>query len=212
MTTRAAATRARLQIAALTVVQEKGLAATSARTIAAAAKTNQALIFYHYGSVSELIEAASDEAVRTRIELYGAEFAEVATLQQLLTVGRAVHERERAAGTVTVMAQLMAGAPNDTVLARATRHAISAWTEQVEQVLHRVFATSPLGNLIDSTGLAHLITATFVGMELVQGADLDAADRAFASIEQLNELVTRLDALGPVPKKAVQMALRRGKK
>ena len=55
-------TRSRLIQAALLTVRQDGLAAASARTIAARAQVNQALIFYHFTTVTQLIEAASAAA------------------------------------------------------------------------------------------------------------------------------------------------------
>lgn len=46
------ATRAKLLAAAADTVREQGAAAASARVIAARAEVNQALIFYHFGTVS----------------------------------------------------------------------------------------------------------------------------------------------------------------
>ncbi|HEV7628954.1 MAG TPA: TetR family transcriptional regulator, partial [Streptomyces sp.] len=42
-------TRTKLLAGALRTVTEQGIAKTSARTIAAAAGVNQALVFYHFG-------------------------------------------------------------------------------------------------------------------------------------------------------------------
>ena len=206
MTSRAEDTRSRLRSAALAVVREQGVGGASARAIAAAAEVNQALIFYHFGSVSELIEAASDEAVEARVKLYQADFGGVASLSDLLSVARQVHEQERRAGSMTVMAQIMAGAQNDPVLARAARHALAAWIDEVDQVLGRVLAASPIGSLIDSAGLAQLVSATFMGIELYHGADPEAADLAFSTIERLNDVLSALEGLGPASQRALRIA------
>lgn len=197
MTNRAETTKARLMAAALEVIREKGLAAASARAVARVAQTNQALIFYHFGTLAELIEAASNRAVDERVGLYRSEFAKVESLTDLLAVGQVVHSRERRDGTMLIMAQLMAGAQYDPVLARATRYAISAWTDEIDRVLRRVFASSPVGALVDIPGLAQVISATFVGIELYHGADPEAASRAFATIERLNALLAMFDDFGP---------------
>jgi AcrR family transcriptional regulator len=206
MTPRAEDTKARLRSAALVVVREKGVGGASARTIAAAAGVNQALIFYHFDSVSELIEAASDEAVEARIRLYRDAFAGVESLSDLLAIARKVHEQERQAGSMTVMAQIMAGAQSDPVLARAGRHALAAWTAEVDQVLRRVLVTSPLGSLIDGAGLAQLVSAAFIGIELHHGADPEAADLAFSTIEHLNDVLSALEGLGPASQRALRIA------
>lgn len=206
MTARAEDTRTRLRTATLAVVREKGVGGASARTIAAAAQVNQALIFYHFDSVSELIEAASNEAVEARVELYRAAFAEVTSLSDLLAIARRIHEQERQAGSMTVMAQIMAGAQTDPVLARAGRHAVAAWTDEVDQVLHRVLAASPIGPLIDATGLSQLVSAAFMGIELYHGADPEAADLAFGAVERLNTVLSALEELGPTAQRALRLA------
>lgn len=207
MTLRAEATKSQLCSAALAVVREQGLTAASARTIATAAEVNQALIFYHFGSVSELIEAASNALVEERVGLYRDAFASARSLSDLLAIARDVHERERVAGSMTVMAQLMAGAPADPVLARATRHAIAAWTTEVEQVLQRVLVPSPVGLLVGPAGLAQLVSATFVGLELHHGADPAAADQAFGALERLSALLTALDGLAPAGQRALRLVI-----
>ena len=50
-------TRAVLIAAAIDTLRESGFAAASARRIAAKAGCNQALIFYHFGSVPDLLVA-----------------------------------------------------------------------------------------------------------------------------------------------------------
>ncbi|MDN5789919.1 MAG: TetR family transcriptional regulator [Micrococcales bacterium] len=206
MTDRAEATRGRLMSAALEVIRTEGLPAASARTVARVAQANQALIFYHFGTLAGLIEAASNQAVDERVALYRSEFARVESLPDLLAVGRAVHARERRDGTMVIMAQLMAGSQRDPVLARATQYAISAWIDEVDGVLRRVFASSPVGDLVDSTGLAEVISATFVGIELYHGADPEAATRAFATIERLNTLVATINELGITSQTALRIA------
>lgn len=201
-------TKAKLLDAAAHTVSKDGLAAASARTIAARAGVNQALVFYHYGTVSELIEAASTQRVAASVEQYREQFAAVTTLPELLTVGRQLHERERAAGNVALMAQLMSGGQHDPVLARAARQAMDAWTVEVQAVLARVLATSPLAELLDLGGLARAITAGFIGLELVDGVDPAAAAAALDALERLGILVEVVNDLGAVGRRALRAKLR----
>lgn len=204
----AAGTKARLMTAALDVVRDQGLAAASARTIATRAEVNQALIFYHFGTVTELIEAASNEAVVARVAHYREDFAAVNALPDLLAIGRRVHELERREGTIAIMAQLMAGAQHDPVLARATRSAIALWTAQIREALDRVLGPTPVGDLVDTDGLAHVISAAFIGIELQDGVDPDGPSRAFATLEQIGALITTLNDLGPLTQTALRVAAR----
>src|SRR5213078_627494 len=59
-------TRQRLVDGAIETLRTHGLAGASARTIAATAGVNQALVFYHFGSVHELLEAACVAATEAR--------------------------------------------------------------------------------------------------------------------------------------------------
>src|SRR5699024_1149137 len=67
---RSGGTRERLIHAAQRTVRETGLANASARTISARAGASQGLIFYHFGTVSDLLAAASNAAVDRSIGSY----------------------------------------------------------------------------------------------------------------------------------------------
>ena len=53
-------------------------------------------------------------------------------------------EAERAAGCVTVLAQLPAGAPEQPKPAAAVAQALESWAAEIEAVLGRVLDGSPL--------------------------------------------------------------------
>jgi AcrR family transcriptional regulator len=201
-------TKSQLIQAALLTVRQDGLAAASARTIAARAGVNQALIFYHFHTVTQLIEAASDAAVEESVRHYRDALSGVGSLSELLKVGRDLHERETTNGNVALMAQLMAGAQHDPVLARATQHAMAAWTRQIEEVLGRVLTTSPVADVLDVEGLAHLIGAGFIGLELYDGIDAPGATRALSTLEDLGRLIELIDDSGPVATRALRRKVR----
>ena len=202
-------TRDKLLRATQEALVEDGIAHLSARTVAARAGVNQALVFYHFGTVSELVEAAARALADESVTHYRARFAEVGSLTGLLALGREVHERERTTGNVAVMAQLMAGAQRDDVLARTARYALDIWRAEVEAVVRRVLVPSPVADVVDPAGLARAISAAFIGLELYEGVDADGASEAIASLERLGVLVEAVDDLGPVARRAVRARLRR---
>jgi hypothetical protein len=120
-----------------------------------------------------------------------------------------VHAREQQTGNVAVMAQLMAGAQRDPVLAEAGRAAMELWRVEVEVVVRRVVAPSPLADVVDAAGLARAISAAFIGLELYEGVDPDGAAAALAALERLGVLLEAVDDLGPVARRAVRARLRR---
>lgn len=204
-----AETKQKLLEGALRTLTEQGIAKTSARTIAAAAGVNQALVFYHFGSVDELLAAACRHGSEQRVSRYRERLDAVSSLSELLEFGREMHEEERAAGHVAVLGQLLAGAQTQPRLAPATAAGLALWIEEIEKVLIRVFSATPLGEFADPSGLARAVAASFVGIELYEGVDADGAGRALDALEQLSLLVTAVEELGPLAQRAMRHRLRR---
>jgi AcrR family transcriptional regulator len=202
-------TKAKLLVAAAESLREDGIAGLSARTIAARAGVNQALIFYHFGTLNDLVEASVRHAVDESADFYRDQLSVVTSLGELLALGRRLHERERELGNVAMMAQLMSGAQRDEALANAARYAMQRWTVEIEVVVRRVLARSVLGELTDPAGLARAISAGYIGLELYEGIDPPGAKTALDSLVQLGALVEVLEDLGPVTQRAVRAKLQR---
>ncbi|MBL1085757.1 TetR/AcrR family transcriptional regulator [Streptomyces actinomycinicus] len=202
-------TKTKLLEGALRTLTEQGIAKTSARSVAAAAGVNQALVFYHFGSVDELLAAACRYGAEKAVARYRERLARVSSLSELLAVGRDIHEHERRGGHVALLGQLLAGAQTHAGLGPATAAGLDLWITEIEQALRRVLATTPLGEFTDPEGLARAVAASFVGIELYEGVDAQGAHAALDALEQLGALVAALEELGPVAQRAVRHRLRR---
>lgn len=202
-------TRDRLLAGTIDALRAHGITGVSARTIAAAAGVNQALIFYHFGSVDELLAAATLRSTEQQVATYRERFAQVRSLRELQQVGRELRVREREAGNVAVLGQLLAGAQTNAVFAAATRDALRLWITEIEEVLNRVLAGSVLAEIADAPGLAHALSASFIGMELMAAVDPAGDETAAAALDDLGLLAERLDELGPVTQRALRGAVRR---
>ncbi|MFG1941989.1 TetR/AcrR family transcriptional regulator [Nonomuraea sp. NPDC048826] len=202
-------TRQRLIDGAITTLRERGIAGVSARTIAATAGVNQALVFYHFGSVPELLKQACLTATEARVAPFLARMEQVTSLRELLDLGRRVHAEERAAGNVTVLAQFLAGAQADPALAEATSAALELWIGGLERTLERLLAGSPVAELADVEGLARAVAAAFIGLELYEGVDPAGGQAALDALERLAVLAEVVDDLGPVARRALRARLRR---
>lgn len=202
-------TKTKLLEGALRTLVDQGIAKTSARTIASAAGVNQALVFYHFGSVDELLAAACRYGAEQAVSRYRPRFDEVGSLSELLVVGRQIHEEERSGGHVALLGQLLAGAQTHPSLAAATAAGLESWITEIEKVLRRVLAGTPFEEFTDPAGLAKAVAASFVGIELYEGVDMPGATAALDALEQLGVLVAALEELGPVAQRAVRHHLRR---
>ncbi|GAB3912164.1 TetR family transcriptional regulator [Kibdelosporangium lantanae] len=202
-------TRQRLVEGAFETVRRHGVAGVSARTIAGVAGANQALIFYHFGSVDALLVEACRAATARRVDHYRDQLAAVTGFRELLDLGRRLHAEERELGNVTVLAQLLAGAQGNPQLAEAVRAALDLWTAEIEQVLARLLRGSPLRDLVDPAGLAKAVSAGFVGLELYEAADPEGAGAGLAALEQLGVLLEVVDELGPLARRALTARLNR---
>ncbi|MFI7352419.1 TetR/AcrR family transcriptional regulator [Streptomyces avidinii] len=205
-----AATREKLLEGALRTVAEQGVAKTSARTIAATAGVGQGLIFYHFGSVDELLAAACRFGAEQRVARYRERLAALGGLAELLDFARSMHAEERAAGNVALLGQLLAAGQSSPVLAAATADGLGLWIRELEEVLTRLLAATPLAGYADPAGLARATAASFIGIELYEGVDPDGAGSALDALEQLAGLAAVLEGLGSLSQRVVRHGLRRG--
>src|SRR3712207_427980 len=95
--------------AALATLKKDGFAGASSRAIARAGGFNQALIFYHFGSLDSLLLAALDQTSAERLARYRGAVDEAATLDELTSVLAAVYAGDRDTRHLKVISQMVAG-------------------------------------------------------------------------------------------------------
>ena len=188
-------TRAKILDATLVTLQEEGIVGASARAIARTGDFNQALIFYHFGSVDEAIVAAVGELSRRRLERYREPLMAVNSLTDLIAVARELSESDRESGEVTVLAQAFAGAGHDPEMGPALYDHISGWNDLIADVIDRTIEHSPLAdhpmaNALPKRDIAVAISALFLGLEMLGDLDPERADtdRMFTSIAAMAQL------------------------
>lgn len=203
----AADTKARLIDAARTVTCTTGVAGASGRLIAAEAAVNQALIFYHFHTVVELIEAASNHFVDRAVADYRVALSEASTVDELMTVTRMLHQQQNNSGNVAFMTQILAAAGQDPAIGRAAAYAITVWTAQTRAALSQTSADTVLEHLIDLDELAELITASLIGIELY--ATAGNAEPALGALAAIGRLVDSLITVDPITRKIITASARR---
>ena len=188
-------TRDALVVGAIEALQRVGFAGASAREIARRADCNQALIFYHFGSVNDLLLAALDEVSARRLKTYSGLIGAATSLGDLVESAQQIVTEDLAAGHVAVLVEMIAGARATPGLGPQVAERLAPWREIAATALRTALDRSPVAGLVPADDLAHGIVAGFLGLELL--ADLDgSADAAVALFDRLRGIATLLDLLG----------------
>jgi AcrR family transcriptional regulator len=186
-------TRARIVDAALQALRDEGIAGISARIIARHGGFNQALIFYHFGSVEGLLVAVARSESERRSRLYAPALAEVSSLAELVAVARRLHAEEFKAGTVAALTQMLAGAVGSEELSRGISESLRPWTTLVGETIDRLLAGLPVRDLLPRDDLVAGVAALFLGIELLTGLDPDMARPSlFTTMESMAALLDQL--------------------
>ena len=180
--------------AALATLREEGIAGASARAIARRGGFNQALIFYHFGSLNDLFLAAVDHLSSQRVSEYRERVEGVTSVAELIRVAADLHREDVDRGHITVLAQLLAGATTAPELRAPLRERFSPWVEVAESALRRVIAGTQFEAVLPVQDLAFVITALFMGVELTMTLEPDKA-REERLFQNIGVRATRADLL-----------------
>jgi AcrR family transcriptional regulator len=193
-TAQGTATRERILDAAFETLREEGFNRTSARAIARRGEFNQALIFYHFGSLIDLLLAAIDRVAEERRGRYADVLGSLHSPLELAGQARLLYAEDLDSGHSTVVAELFAASSGDAELREQMVARMRPWLEFTEQLVVRFTAGSPLAALIDARAAAGCILALYVGMDLLIHLDgdrtrstamFDAGDRLAATLAPL---------------------------
>jgi AcrR family transcriptional regulator len=185
-------TGTKLQIAeaALVTLTTKGFAGASARAVAQTGSFNQALIFYHFGSIQNALLAALDLISARRMADYGPALAAARTPSELARLARSIYDEDLERGYITALGEMVSGGVSDPVLGAQVTARIEPWIEMVELKLEQLFARSPLRAMVSARDLAFGIVSLYFGVDM-----LSHMQRDHTRAESLLELGTRLAAL-----------------
>jgi AcrR family transcriptional regulator len=189
-------TRAKLVAGAMEALREVGFAGASAREIAARAGCNQGLIFYHFGSVGNLLLAALDEVSARRRERYESAVAGVGDLSELVDVAQSVFEEDLDAGHMAVLAEMIGGASSTPGLGPEVAARMAPWRQFTADAVRGALADSPLAGLVPEEEIAHGIVALYLGLEMLAHLDGDRAG-AVALFARARSIAALLGALRP---------------
>jgi AcrR family transcriptional regulator len=189
-----ATTKERIVAAALETLKEEGFAGTSARAIARHGNFNQALIFYHFGTLTDLLLAALDRTSAERMARYREAVRAPGTIEDRIRMAADLYREDLKTGHITVISELIAGSLARPDLGPEVVARMEPWVELVEEVLSDVLAGSLLSGVIQPRPLAFGIIALYLGVDLLSHLDHDQsrADALFETAARLAPLLAPL--------------------
>lgn len=172
---RSHATRQALVDAAIETLKELGFAGASAREIAKRAGCNQALVFYHYGSVVNLLLAGLDHVSSQRLARYQPLVESARSLAELVDVAATIFREDLEGGHMKVLAEAIAGTSSTPGLAAEVTKRIEPWRTFAVDAIGRVLVETPLAQVVNVDALAHAVVALYLGLEMLAQLDGDPA-------------------------------------
>ncbi|HEX6673752.1 MAG TPA: TetR/AcrR family transcriptional regulator [Actinomycetes bacterium] len=187
-------TRQRITDAALETLKQEGFTGASARAIADRGGFAQALIFYHFGTVNQLLLAALDDTSARRLGAYQAAVERTTTLSELLQTATRLYREDLAAGHITVLNELIGACLAYPELRPEIAARVQPWVDFAEDVIVRALADGPLAELVPSRDAAFATVALYLGVQMLThlNGDAAAAESLFATGERVAALLTTL--------------------
>lgn len=174
-----------------------GFAGTTARAIAHLGGFNQALIFYHFGSVPNLLLEAFRAASIEQVTRYRQAAADVSSMSDLVSIARRLHDEDLESGAISAVTQLMAAAASEEKLGHAILDRFEEWIAIVKEALDKALASHPLGSMVPTREAAYAISAMFLGIELMSRLD-PARSEAEPVFEMMSTLARLVEEVVPM--------------
>ena len=183
----AESTRRHIVDAAVETLKTQGFAGATSRAIARTGGFNQALIFYHFGTLDGLLLAALDRTSEERLARYREAIGGAETSEELVQVAVHLHAEDRESGHVLVVAQMLAGSVARPELAPAVLARMDPWLELCETALRKLADAGHVPELVPLRDLAYAIVTFSLGLNLLAALDEDRTrvDGLFARLSAL---------------------------
>lgn len=191
-------TRQTLIEAAIDVLKSNGFHGASARRIAERAGCNQGLIFYHFGSVANLLLAALDAVSADRLARYSAAVAEAPSVVALTDVAAAIFEEDLDSGYAKVLVELIAGGSAVPGLGPEVAARMETWTAFAESVIAESADPMMLAATAPASEIAYGVVAMYLGLEMLSHLEGDR-DKARALFGRARQLMALASAFGILP-------------
>lgn len=186
-------TKATILQAALDTLRDEGIADTSARAIARAGNFNQALIFYHFGSVDDAILTAFEGLLDSQRARYEKRLSHVTSFDGFRTTVAELVADDLATGVTTTIAQGFAGATHRPYMRPRLLAATKAWLTVIEELCVKLGSPAEAAQRRATTFLS-----LYLGYEIYSGLrrpeSADPADRPVVDPADISKDLGMFDA------------------
>jgi AcrR family transcriptional regulator len=169
------ATRSRIISAALETLKNAGFAGTSARAIARTGNFNQALIYYHFGSIEDLLISAMQDFSERRLERYREALSRVNTLSALVETMTRLYDEDVLGGEVAAVQEIVAGSSSSAELGRRVVEQLDPWSAFAEELVAGLLKDTPFESVLPAREVAYALVALYFGVETLAHLDPDRA-------------------------------------
>lgn len=159
--------------AAIASLAEQGFSATSARAVAERAEVAPGGLFYHFGSMDELLAEVFSVGLDRRVERLSAAL-DVPEIELPSAFPQAVRA-EFANPESRALLELVVGAIDSPVLAARVRDGLDRSVAFTREVIDRMVGASPMAALLPLDLVAQVAASAFFGLAVMDlvGADVD---------------------------------------
>ncbi len=168
-----ASTKERIVEAAFSTLKEEGFAGTSARAIARRGGFNQALIFYHFGTLNDLLLATLDKTSADRMSRYRDSIGKARGVDEKIQTATRLYREDLGSGHITVISEMVAGSLARPDLGPEVVARMEPWIEFTEGVITDLLAGSIFEGSVNPRTLAFAVVALYLGVDLLSHLDQD---------------------------------------
>lgn len=190
-----ASTKQRIIQAAFDTLSSEGFAAATARAIARRGGFNQALIFYHFGTLNDLLLAALEVSGQARLSRYREAMSSADTLDEKVQTATRLYREDLDSGHITVLAEIIAGSLSERTLGPRVIDLMKPWIEFAAGTIRESISGTVFEPLIDPQTAAFAVVAMYLGVDLLTLLDKD--DRRAESLFQAAGGLANLLSLSP---------------
>ncbi len=166
-------TKERIIDAAFATLKDEGFAGTSARAIARRGEFNQALIFYHFGTLNDLLLATLDKTSADRMSRYRDSMGKATSVDDKIQTATRLYREDLGSGHITVISEMVAGSLARPDLGPEVVARMEPWIAFTEGVISDLITGSIFEAAVNARTLAFAVVALYLGVDLLSHLDQD---------------------------------------